>query len=1064
MSDTTVQYPFDPAGTATTNRISGELRVLSPPNYTDFYFIVPNAPPFFRNGLQIVHISTGRVLVEGQDYVLSHLFHDASLACATEIYGSITIYDKTLAGAVRLTYQTLGGTWTLNEQQILELLSRVITDPRVTTWEQVVELPIRFPVIDHEWDLVDMVGASEVVEAIYAVEQAIREASDAGLPAHLADYNNPHRTTKDQVNLGNVENYPVATPQEAAAGTAPDRYMTAQRTRQAIVAWSATTFDVHAADQANPHGVNATQVGLGAVQNFGLATTQEAQGGAVNNKYMTPVLVKAAIDFIVMGTLTTHVADLNNPHQVNKTQVQLGNVQNLPLADVNIARAGVSNVHYMTPALVREAITAQSTDGLTAHLNDKTNPHETTKSQVGLGSVQDFGIATPQEAQAGLATNKYMTPALVKAAIESLGGSEFNAHIIDTNNPHQVSKTQVQLGNVQNFGLATTQEAAAGVSNVKYMTPALVKAAIDALVDLAPVVDLLNQHIAQRNPHGTLASDVGAYSTTQMDTLLGNKLDVSGTAADSNALGGLNLSQVIDRASVLRRFPKVGLDQIPGTSWTKLVSYAPASEQEMLEDQDLVFELVGGEDPSVGVEPVFRIQVPSAESYSANVQQLDGAPSPMQFSVISEAPYGYSLWVQSLPGRASFTMRFMSNPDVDVPGDVEDTKPTDFDMGVLRTWQSVGMPQLQDNGAAGDLRFGIDPTGQYDPVTPTGPLVEWINIVDLSIGEAASSVNNLTANLENDIADWLPRSYYAISPYQTSTAWGVDTVANTVTANPTNFRLHALLTKQRYNNYTLEVELASTAPGAANTLGVCVAHTQIRGRDYAIHVLRSPGILPVASENGELPGKAEYKLFTVALNALQNDAVVLASTSGNGLIWGDGVTDSDRDLTANPFDNTAGSWANAGPVRLRITRTGSSIKIETTNHGSTVYVASADITIDLSAPGLEMFSAYPSAYGLVNYGQGNSSFKLLRRPDSLEPYIVLEKAAGGVDISRLYRYNGDEWEDDALNRDNQHVRPGRLVFSEWNGRQMFWRRDGRIRPMYIEAYTPSPTSVFSDPA
>lgn len=44
-------------------------------------------------------------------------------------------------------------------------------------------------------------------------------------------------------------------------------------------------------------------------------------------------------------------------------------------------------------------------------------------------------------------------------------------HAADKNNPHTVTKAQVGLGNVENYGIATQAEALAGTSNVKYMTP-----------------------------------------------------------------------------------------------------------------------------------------------------------------------------------------------------------------------------------------------------------------------------------------------------------------------------------------------------------------------------------------------------------------------------------------------------------------------------------------------------------------------------------------------------------------------------------------------------------------
>lgn len=54
---------------------------------------------------------------------------------------------------------------------------------------------------------------------------------------------------------------------------------------------------------------------------------------------------------------------------------------------------------------------------LETHKADTTNPHSVTKSQVGLGNVQNYGIATQAEAEAGTANNKYMTPLRVQQAI-----------------------------------------------------------------------------------------------------------------------------------------------------------------------------------------------------------------------------------------------------------------------------------------------------------------------------------------------------------------------------------------------------------------------------------------------------------------------------------------------------------------------------------------------------------------------------------------------------------------------------------------------------------------------
>lgn len=68
--------------------------------------------------------------------------------------------------------------------------------------------------------------------------------------------------------------------------------------------------------------------------------------------------------------------------------------------------------------------TARYVDGkLDAHIADKNNPHSVTKSQVGLGNVENYGVAAQADAEAGSANNKYMTPLRVAQAIAALGAS-----------------------------------------------------------------------------------------------------------------------------------------------------------------------------------------------------------------------------------------------------------------------------------------------------------------------------------------------------------------------------------------------------------------------------------------------------------------------------------------------------------------------------------------------------------------------------------------------------------------------------------------------------------------
>lgn len=96
---------------------------------------------------------------------------------------------------------------------------------------------------------------------------------------------------------------------------------------------------------------------------------------------------------------------------------------------------------------------ADNTRKINAHEAKKDNPHNVTKSQVGLGNVDNAKQATK---------------------------TEFDIHTTDKTNPHGVTKYQVGLASVLNYGVATQVEAETGTSNAKYMTPLRTKQAIEA--------------------------------------------------------------------------------------------------------------------------------------------------------------------------------------------------------------------------------------------------------------------------------------------------------------------------------------------------------------------------------------------------------------------------------------------------------------------------------------------------------------------------------------------------------------------------------------------------------
>lgn len=436
--------PFDPSGTSSANRITNEQHVITAQNFRDYHYVIPNFAPFFEKDFTIkLQYPNGniRILTLGIDYYFSNQFLDASRACAKPVYGSISFLDTDTAGILSISYNTVGGMWNVTPQEISRILAEEMRNPRITSWEQITYLPERFPVIDHEWDLVDMVGSSEVVSAIENVADAILSANGGGLNEHVNNYSNPHNTTKAQVGLGNVLNYPIATIAEAQAGTSGGQYMTPLRTKDAINSIGGALISAHTSRTDNPHATTKTHVGLGSVDNYATAVQLEAEAGSVNNKFMTPLRTAQAISAQVGTAFNTHAANQMNPHNVTKDQVGLFNVQNYAVATAEEARTGTASDKYMTPQRTTQLVTEFVTVVLDGHAARTDNPHETTKAHVGLSNVPNYAIATQTEAQEGVSNTTFMTPGRTADAIDALAAPY--SHLQDLNNPHAVTALQV---------------------------------------------------------------------------------------------------------------------------------------------------------------------------------------------------------------------------------------------------------------------------------------------------------------------------------------------------------------------------------------------------------------------------------------------------------------------------------------------------------------------------------------------------------------------------------------------------------------------------------------------
>lgn len=92
-------------------------------------------------------------------------------------------------------------------------------------------------------------------------------------------------------------------------------------------------------------------------------------------------------DKVIKESLDAHIGNKSNPHNVTKAQVGLGNVQNLAPADMPVSTAQAAAI-----VDAKAAGTKAQTD-LSTHANRRDNPHNVTRAQLGLATTDQVVFA-----------------------------------------------------------------------------------------------------------------------------------------------------------------------------------------------------------------------------------------------------------------------------------------------------------------------------------------------------------------------------------------------------------------------------------------------------------------------------------------------------------------------------------------------------------------------------------------------------------------------------------------------------------------------------------------------
>ena len=371
-------WDLDPTGTNPANLIPGEIQNLSPANGPDFHFFIPDAAPYHENSMRITHLGTGRQLTKDVDWEPGWPFEAATNSYQQlPIWGCVVIKDRSLSGAFRIEYQTLGGEFTFDETYLLKMLQNATVDPRTTSWDVVTKRPVVYDPNDHLHHTTETGSYEALVSSVDALRAAMSAATSSAMDLfrqHVNDVNNPHRVNLEQLGIARFGDVFRATLSQVLLGQDNINYVTSELLAKAIDD-SLANYNPRLPD------FNPSLVGLGNLPNWPIAVREdldEAKSERIVDPYQVYYIITKVLQDLPLGqlqamidSLNTHINNYENPHDVTLAQLGIGKAINMVGTAGQIAYFNGGNGPFSMTAdgLVNRLAIVHTAAELTAQLN-----------------------------------------------------------------------------------------------------------------------------------------------------------------------------------------------------------------------------------------------------------------------------------------------------------------------------------------------------------------------------------------------------------------------------------------------------------------------------------------------------------------------------------------------------------------------------------------------------------------------------------------------------------------------------------------------------------------------
>ena len=165
-------FPWNPFQDQVDCRINDEILHITTGTNGKTQFMPRNAPFFVKN-LVIRPYNGGNPLELGRDYIFANPFNEFIKKYPRNVFGSIIFLNMKVDTDVKISYDTVGFPFALDDAAYAEAIANMYSSPRTAQWSDLINVSAAFPPPPHEEDINESYDYREMMDYMYQMVNSL---------------------------------------------------------------------------------------------------------------------------------------------------------------------------------------------------------------------------------------------------------------------------------------------------------------------------------------------------------------------------------------------------------------------------------------------------------------------------------------------------------------------------------------------------------------------------------------------------------------------------------------------------------------------------------------------------------------------------------------------------------------------------------------------------------------------------------------------------------------------------------------------------------------------------